>query len=149
MLFDMKWERVPNFWDLIGVMVLILSQGVQGSRLIGALVPFAVLFPLFLCRMIGTGDIKVFMVLGYAMGWRWILSCMLYAFLLGAIFAVGFLFLRCDWHQRFAYFFTYLKTVITTGTYPPYLAPGKHPENMHFTIFIFGSVLLLIVEGGF
>ncbi len=149
MLFDVKWEKVPNHWNLYGLLTLVLLQGFTWNHIAGGLVPFLALCILFLCKMIGTGDIKVFMVLGYAMGSAWILQCMAISFFIGACIALPILFYRCNLGQRLSYFFTYLKTVFETGTFPPYLAMGKLPENTHFTIFIFCSVVLLITQGGY
>ena len=149
MIFDIKWEKVPNYWNLCGVLILFLLQGIEREWIIGAMTPFIGLFILFLCKMIGTGDIKVFMVLGYAMGTRWIIQCIIYSFFIGACIALPILLYRCKLSQRLIYFFTYLKTVYETGTFPPYLATGKSPENTHFTIYIFCSVVLLITQGGY
>lgn len=149
MIFDMKWEKVPNYWNLCGLLTLFLLQGLQWNWIVGGIAPFILLFVLFLCKMIGTGDIKVFMVLGYAMGLEWIIQCIVYSFLIGACVALPILWYRGNLCQRLIYFFTYLKTVFETGTFPPYLAPGKLPENTHFTIFIFCSVVLLNTQGGY
>ena len=149
MIFDIKWEKVPNDWNLCGLLILFLLQGFEWKWIIGGITPFIVLFILFLCKMIGTGDIKVFMVLGYAMGLEWIILCIVYSFLIGECAALPVLLYRCKLSQRLIYFFTYLKTVFETGTFPPYLATGKLPENTHFTIYIFCSVVLLITQGGY
>lgn len=119
------------------------------SFLGGTAVPILIMFPLFLGKMIGTGDIKVFAVLGSAMGVGRILWCMILSFLLGAVIALPVLIFRCSAGERFSYFFTYLKQIFLTKTFSAYLAPGKHPENIHFTIPIFGSVLLLCIGGRF
>ena len=97
--------------------------------------------------MLGTGDIKVFMVLGSAMGGKVIIYSMIISFLAGAVIAIPVLLFRCNTKERFVYFFTYLNHVLITKTFPPYLAPGKHPENIHFTVPVFCSVLLLILKG--
>ena len=104
-------------------------------------------FPLFLGKMIGTGDIKVLAVLGSVLGPRKILFCIVTAFLLGAVESLFLLFFRCDWRQRFLYFFQYLQRAYVERSLPPYLVPGKRPENIHFTIPILGSVLLLYLGG--
>ena len=149
MIFDIKWEKVPNAWNFFGWLILFFLQGFEWKWIIGGIAPFIILFILFLCKMIGTGDIKVFMVLGYAMGLKWIIQCIAGSFLIGACAALLILLSRHNLYQRLVYFFTYLKTVFETGTFPPYLAMGKHPENTHFTIFIFCSVVLLITQGGY
>lgn len=149
MIFDVKWEKVPNCWNLCGMLTVLVLYEKEWNMLLGTLLPFLILFPLFLCKMIGTGDIKVFMVLGCAMGMEKVFLCMVYSFLIGACISLPILIFRCDVRQRFTYFFSYLHTVFITKTVPPYLAPGIHPENIHFTIPIFCSVVLLIAKGGY
>ncbi|MGN1139596.1 MAG: prepilin peptidase [Oliverpabstia sp.] len=154
MIMDLKWEKVYNFWICIGILcgqllLINVDQTIEMLRaLTGMLIPFAVLFPLFLCKMLGTGDIKVFVVLGSVMGVRWAIKCIGWSFLIGAVMAVPLLFFRCDAKERFLYFFTYLNHIFVTKTFPPYLAPGRNPENIHFTIPIFCSVILLTMRGG-
>lgn len=152
-IMDIKWEKVYNFWIYGGWLSCLLIRWISEEKLPvlsflgGTAVPILVLFPLFLGKMIGTGDIKVFAVLGSAVGARRILWCMLLSFGIGAVIALPILIFRCNARERFMYFFTYLRKVFITKTFPAYLAPGKHPENIHFTIPIFGSVLLLCLGG--
>lgn len=153
MIMDIKWEKVYNYWIAAGLLCSLfigLRSGQQTDivkQIWGILAPLVLLFPLFLGKMLGTGDIKVFAVLGSIMGVRWILTCVAWSFIFGAVIAVPVLLLRCNIKERFTYFFTYLNHVLITKTLPPYLAPGKHPENIHFTVPIFCSVLLLIMKG--
>lgn len=154
MIMDIKWEKVSNYWIAAGGLcsLLICLEAGETARILtmvlGMVMPIAVLFPLFLGKMLGTGDIKVFAVLGSVMGVRWILTCIACAFLAGAVAAVPVLLFRCNIRERFEYFFTYLNHVLITKTFPPYLAPGKNPENIHFTVPIFCSVLFLALKGG-
>ena len=73
MIMDIKWEKVFNFWICTGLLCgqLLLIYGDEPVKifvvLAGTMTPFVVLFPLFLCKMLGTGDIKVFAVLGSVM----------------------------------------------------------------------------------
>ena len=155
--FDCKWEKVPNLWILTGWQISMtehlcrqVAQGL-GEAVFrfwgGSLLVLFLFFPLFLGKMIGTGDIKVFAVLGSVFGPGKILGCTVSAFLLGALESVFFLFFRCDWRQRFLYFLQYVQRACTERSLPPYLVPGKRPENIHFTIPILGSVLLLYLGG--
>ena len=153
MIMDLKWEKVSNVAICIGVAVslFLCLSGMETKSLpewfIGLFIPLLLLFPLFFCRMLGTGDIKVFMVLGSAMGGKVIIYSIIISFLAGAVIAIPVLLFRCNTKERFVYFFTYLNHVLVTKTFPPYLAPGKHPENIHFTVPVFCSVLLLILKG--
>lgn len=156
-IFDCKWEKVPNPWILTGFQISMtehlcreIAQGFGDAVLRfwgGIFLVLFLFFPLFLGKMIGTGDIKVLAVLGSVLGPRNILFCIVTAFLLGAVESFFLLFFRCDWRQRFLYFFQYLQRACVERSLPPYLVPGKRPENIHFTIPILGSVLLLYLGG--
>lgn len=154
MLMDMKQEKVSNCWILIGIVssfyiqIFFLGNTTLWKWLEGMFVPFIVLLPLFIGKMLGTGDIKVFMVLGSLIGKIRILQCMIIAFVIGGIISVPVLMFRCNIHERFSYFISYVVSVMQTRTIQPYLAPGARPENIHFTIPIFCSVILLIAQGG-
>lgn len=151
---DLKTEKVSNIWIIIGCMISLLMQ-MFGSEettlwkwLQGMFFPMVVLFPLFLGKMIGTGDIKVFMVLGSILGWKKIFQCMLSSFFIGALISIPIIVIRCNIYNRFSYFISYVVSVTKTRKIQPYLATGKRPENIHFTIPIFFSVLCLIMKGG-
>lgn len=156
-LMDLKWEKVPNSWCIFGLFSSVAVQICQmvserghpdwWSIICGSVVPLLLLFPLFVAKMLGTGDIKVFSVLGSMMGAGTVLRCIVLSFLLGAVIAVPVLFLYCDYKRRIFYFISYLRHVMETKTIPPYLVPGDAPENLHFTLPILGSVWLLILGG--
>lgn len=71
---DLKWEKVFNFWILggwvCGVVLHLISGEMYSWRSFigGTLTPIFLLFPLFIGKMLGTGDIKMFAVLGSVMG---------------------------------------------------------------------------------
>lgn len=156
-LMDLKWEKVPNSWCAFGLFSSVAVQFYQilferehpdlRSMICGIVVPLILLFPLFAAKMLGTGDMKVFSVLGSMVGAATIIRCIILSFLLGAVIAVPVLFFYCDYKRRIFYFISYLRHVMETKTIPPYLVPGDAPENLHFTLPILGSVWLLILGG--
>ena len=119
--FDCKWEKVPNLWIIAGLQIS-MAEHLSGEVIQG----------------LGSAVIRF---------WGGILFCIVTAFLLGAVESLFLLFFRCDWRQRFLYFFQYLQRAYVERSLPPYLVPGKRPENIHFTIPILGSVLLLYLGG--
>lgn len=153
MIMDVRWEKVSNRWIYLGWLAAaawrIGNAGLSGVLpfLAGALFPIGLLFPLFAARMLGTGDIKLFSVLGGMMGLHWFWPCLLLSFLLGAAVSLPVLVLRCDWKERIRYFADYMVRWLSGQRPGPYLKPGRRPENIHFTIPVFISVLLC--AGGF
>ncbi|MFR3881319.1 MAG: hypothetical protein ACLTX6_02600 [Lachnospiraceae bacterium] len=76
---------------------------------LGTAVPIVLLGWLFYFRMLGTGDIKLFCVLGGLMGPYHILWCMWYAVLAGAVLSLAILFFCGGFHQRFHYLEQYIR----------------------------------------
>lgn len=113
----------------------------------GAILPIAVLFILFLFRMLGPGDIKILSVLGGIIGAKAILLCMFYSFIFGAIFSLVFLIFCGNFLQRFIYFSNYMSTFFLTKKRSPYYITGDRPENIHFTVPILMGIMLY--AGGF
>ena len=152
MLMDIKWEKVCNHWIcagwLAGVDFRLYLESETGWVHIAAdtLFPLLILFPLFIFKMIGTGDIKVFMVTGSVMGIKDNVICIAVSFVIAAMAAVPILIFRCDWRERLRYFSTYVRQVMAAGKAVPYITPGKHPENIHFTIPVFLSVVYLFLK---
>lgn len=148
MIMDIKWEKVSNRWVVFGWLVAggwqVGNAGVEGLLifLMGALLPMGVLFPLFAAKMLGTGDIKLFSVLGGMMGPCSLLTCLWYSFLLAAVISLPVLLFRCDVKERLRYFLDYMARLLSGQKMEPYLKPGRRPENIHFTIPVFISVLL-------
>ena len=103
-LFDLRTGEIPNRWLLCCLLTGLLlsfsdpsgSLALPSSRLLlyriaGLLLPL--LFPglLFLTGAIGAGDVKLFCVLGFLMGFPDILYCIFLSFFAGAIISVPLL----------------------------------------------------------
>jgi prepilin peptidase CpaA len=92
--FDFRWHRVPNW--LIGLTVaLSLSwhgwvSGTAGllSSLAGLVLGVALLFPLFLLRGMGAGDVKFFGALGAALTYRHLPAVLTVSLLVAAAMAL-------------------------------------------------------------
>jgi prepilin peptidase CpaA len=90
--FDFRWRRIPN-WLVAVTIVLSLAfhtvvSGFAGlwMSLAGLLIGIAVLFPLFLLRGMGAGDVKFFGALGAAVTYHHIFTVFIIsAFIAGAM----------------------------------------------------------------
>lgn len=151
---DLKETRIRNPWIwgswLAAIIWQLIRLGPGGLFffLTGAGAPILCLFPLFRCRMLGAGDIKLFSVLGGFFGVFTIFRCMICSFLIGAVFSAVLLIKRGILPQRLKYFLSYFQTfsifhfLNVTADYPPYHEKTFGPECIHFSIPIFLAVLL-------
>lgn len=115
----------------------------MGKQITGMLLPVIIFAPLFLFHMIGAGDIKLFSVLGGIMGTEKILRCIIYAVTCGAGISLAILILNGDAFSRFWYLREYIREYFQTGEIKPYYKGNvASPENFHFTIPVFMSVVL-------
>ena len=156
---DIQRAKVDNAWLLfclvISLTVQLMERGTGGfiAWSFGACTPFLVLGWLFLFRMLGAGDIKLFCVMGSVLGPGTILRCIAYSFLIGAVISAALMISGGILCQRIQYLFCYVSDFFKTGKRKPYgkrcsrrTQTARRPrlplENFHFTVPIFLSALL-------
>ena len=153
MLQDLRSGKISNIWILAGFVCSIFSMLFEPSISVksyfaGLFLPMVLLWPLFLFRMIGAGDIKLISCLGCFLGMSDVLRLLLWTTLLGAGFSIVILCTSHQWMDRFSYFFHYMRQLKKTGVRVPYRrSDADLEENLHFTVPIMMAVLLWI--GGF
>ena len=141
MCMDFLMERVVNgfivVFFLTGFFWQMGANGIAGtlSGGLGLLLPCVLLFPLFYFRMLGAGDIKLFSGLGIFLGVTAVFKLILCSLFLG------------NFKERFSYFFNYVYEYSQSRVLCAYRKKGSRPENFHFTVPIFLSVMLYV--GGF
>lgn len=92
--FDWRWHRVPNWVSGLTVAVSLgwhtWAGGAPGlsSSATGLLLGIALLFPLFLLRGMGAGDVKFFGALGSALTPRHVLPLLTLSLLVGGAMAL-------------------------------------------------------------
>lgn len=148
-IMDLRTGKVDNGWILfctvVEISVCFLREGPagMGKQIMGMLLPALIFAPLFLFHMIGAGDIKLFSVLGGIMGTEKIFRCIMYAVICGAGISIAILILNGDVFSRFWYLREYVREYFQTGKIRPYYRGNvASPENFHFTIPVFMSVVL-------
>ncbi|QOV19495.1 prepilin peptidase [Blautia liquoris] len=148
---DFKSEKISNTWILAGWCIGLIFQIKTGgitqvlTFICGALLPVALLFLLFLMRMLGAGDIKLLSVLGGYMGPGGIFTCTLCSFVCGAVISLFILIYHHIFFRRLLYFFNYFNRCITKKKRISYRCPGRRrPEHIHFSAAILISILLWI-----
>ena len=150
MIMDLRTARIDNGWILfsmaVGAVCCIMEKGIAGMFFYaaGSSIPL-ILIILFGFGMLGAGDIKLFCALGGVMGTGAVFRCILSSFLLGAVFSVLFLITTRSFCERIQYFITYMENCRNAGEIIPYRRKEiTAPENFHFTVPVFLSVLLYV-----
>lgn len=153
MCMDFLMERVVNGFIVVlfltGFFWQMGENGIVGalSGGLGLLLPCVLLFPLFYFRMLGAGDIKLFSGLGIFLGVTAVFKLILCSLFLGGLLSFAFLISCGNFKERFSYFFNYVYEHSQSRVLCAYRKKGSRPENFHFTVPIFLSVMLYV--GGF
>ena len=141
MATDLRRYRIYNLLIAIGLVAGLALNGLQRGlfgilgSLLAAVVPATVLIMLFVLRMIGAGDIKLFCAIGSIMGIEFILYAMLFSFLAGGFIALAIMLGRRNVKERFAHIATYLRSVYLSHALIPYTNFNDKSDGakFHFT----------------
>lgn len=92
---DLKYMRISNRLILIGLGIAFIHrlccEGLRGmlTCIFQISFPVIVLYLLFLVGALGAGDIKLFSVVGGFVNFRVLIWCMIFAFILAAVYSLG------------------------------------------------------------
>ena len=99
-LFDLKMRKIPNAVVLFGLIYSLVFQYLNFSNvgglnwLLGILVGFICLFPLYYFRGMAAGDVKLMMAVGGFLGYPLIFKAVAYVFISGGVMALIFILLK-------------------------------------------------------
>jgi prepilin peptidase CpaA len=123
---DISDKKIPNYlvfsFMLGGVIYNGLNEGLSGltTSISGTLLPLLVLFPFFLMRTLGAGDIKLFMAIGSFAGLGIIINIILYSILAGGVIALIIMFLKNNIISSLKNVCIYIKNTIIMKKIIPY-----------------------------
>ena len=92
--FDLRWHRVPNWLVVFTMTACLIWHGRLnglaglGSSVAGLFLGTGLLFPLFLIRGMGAGDVKFFGALGAAIGYQHVTQMFITSAIIAALMAV-------------------------------------------------------------
>ncbi len=153
-LADLKTDRIPNGFILLGI-VIGIAGGVLSGRglpdLLASVLPaFLLMYPLYVIGALGAGDVKLFVMIGSFLTVGEFLSVLAGAFVIGAGFSLIKLAAEKNGRERFRYFFSYLHEVWRTGHWKIYgedLKQDYHTyckNKIHFAVPILFSAVCRI-----
>lgn len=149
---DVQCYKVKNYmiitFLIIGVAFHVSSMGHSDlfMNILGLFVPLIVLLPLYILKMLGAGDIKLFCSIGFLLGIKDVLYSIMYSYLFGLVIAVIIMLARDNFAARFKKLFIYLKCSILTMSILPYDDFSIQSDGrMHFTIPIAMGTIAVIL----
>ena len=153
-LADLKTDRIPNGFVLLGIVIGVLGSLWHGSDIrhvvVAMLLAFLLLYPLFKIGAMGAGDIKVFIMIGSFVEVKELIVIIVMSFVIGAACSLVKLLAESNGRERLYYFLLYLSDVARTRQWKIY---GEHTvqdykqyrrNKIHFTVPILFSVVLQI-----
>lgn len=151
-LADLKSDRIPNGFVMLGIMIGVLCSLWHGSDIrrtvISMLLAFLLLYPLFKIGAMGAGDVKMLMMIGSFVEVKELLMVLVLSFMIGALCSLIKLLSEHNGRERLYYFLSYISEVVKTRQWKIY---GKHVvqdyeqyrrNKIHFTIPVLFSVAL-------
>ena len=153
-LADLKTDRIPNGFILLGTIIGI-SGGVLSGRglsdiLASVLLAFLLMYPLYMIGALGAGDVKLFAMIGSFVAAGEFLAILAGAFVIGAGFLLVKMSAEKNGRERFRYFFSYLHEIRRTGHWKVYgedLKQDYHTyckNKIHFAVPILFSAVCRI-----
>lgn len=122
-VWDLRAHRIPNWWVILGMTAGMAFRGT--SFWLPWLAVTTAGFPLFLCRMMGAGDIKTAAVLAGFLGAGEGFCCIYLGMILAAVAALLKLTHKKTLMHRISYFSAYVRRIIQTKTVTAYCSPER------------------------
>lgn len=150
-LADLKTDRIPNGFILLGMLIGIAGSLLSGRDLLdiptSVCLAFLLLYPLYKIGVLGAGDVKLFVMIGSFLTVGELMRILAGAFVIGAGFSLVKLIAERNGRERFHYFFSYLCEVLRTGHWRIYgedLKQDYHTyckNKIHFAVPILFSAV--------
>lgn len=143
---DCHSRRVPNRLLLIGWMAGLLFYPEPGY-VYRWLLPVLLLFPLFCCRMMGAGDLKLYGLVCSVCGVAGWFRCFTYSIFLGALLALIKMAYYRNFRERFSYFWFYILETFHTKAIRPYCQEGRdRTASIPLSVPILLAWLLMLLQ---
>ncbi len=154
LISDIKTYKIKNNivypFIILGLLTNVYYNSLQGVKesLIGIMLPILLLFILYLLRMLGAGDIKLFSAIGSIMGYGFVFNTILYSIIAGGIISLEILIVKKNGRKRLVYLLKYLKISILTCSMLPYEDFNEKSDGSKFHFgyaVICGTIINIIV----
>lgn len=131
---------------LIGLFWSLITDGFPGvmETFLGGALPL-VLFPFYIMRMLGAGDIKLLMALGVWLGLSECVSLIAFSILCGGVMALGVMLVQQNTVHRLGKLWMYLKVCIISGKLLLYQDFNRMDKDaaLPFALAVLGGLICL------
>jgi len=148
--FDWTKNKIPNWLTmpsmLIGLSGNFIFFGISGLKnsFLGLLLGF-LLFLLFAVRMIGAGDVKLYMALGALLGPKINLQIIIDSILVGGVFGIVLIWIHKNGRERFQRLWLYLQRIFLTRNLEAYEI-GEKEGHFCFGVCISLATLFVLAQ---
>lgn len=130
LISDLKVYKISNKLIFTGhciSLIINVQRGYVGlmAWCFGVVIPIGILFILFIFRMIGAGDIKLFSVIGGFIGGLLVIRVIIYSFMFGALLSIFKLIKYKNLYYRMHYLANYISQTIETKKIKPYYKTNR------------------------
>lgn len=150
---DLRSMRVPNrliaAGILLGVLLRLTGSGTEDVlHIIADLVsPVLLLYPVYLVRGLGAGDVKLFAFVSVTVGFRLTLQIIIYSFIIGSAIGIGRWILRGQMRYRLNNIRYGIRDVLFYKQGSAYFSTMEK-EKLHFTVCILLAAAGCMVKEG-
>ncbi len=137
-VLDLKTHKIPNRLILCGLLCAVLSRSLMilkngppalAGGIAGLLLPFLLLGPLAVLKMIGGGDVKLLAVIGLQLGAEESLRVLCLSFVIAALWSFILVIRRHNLFQRFHFLYCYLVRTLADGRPSVYRTSQTDPSG--------------------
>lgn len=149
-LYDIWQYRIPNLCIISGLLVKIIFCIKEEPRqlpviLIQMAVVFCFFYPFYLCKGLGAGDIKLFLLMAAYMREEMLIRGLLLTFILAAAVSLIKMCYSPACRARLLYFFGYVRKLLMTGAADSYEVDKTKKETViRLALPAFISVVCLV-----
>lgn len=148
---DIKSRKVRNSLVLpvllTGLLWNLIHGGFSGAQdaFLAAVLPLA-LFPFYVIRMLGAGDIKLLMALGAWLGLKDSLSLIAFSIICGGVMALGIIIIQQNGWRRLKRLWNYLSVCLLSGKLLPYQDSEQMltDDALPFALAVVGGLICLL-----
>ncbi len=149
-LQDIQLHKVKNWYILVMLFMGLVYQIFSGDTISGILGAASgmIFYPLFMLRLMGAGDVKMFCVLGAWAAVPDIFMLMACCVLVNGVVALCFMLFRKNGRKVFYNFGLWLKNCFLSGSYIPMAEEADKSDRYPYMIGVFLGVIVFCVIGG-